>query len=100
MRAIFNTFTRFNLIFGQYLLYVYLIVLTLVVIIQINNLNIANSKIVELSKAKFISIDSEHDNFKLFQSSIQLRMLKHDADNSIQDFRILQLESKLNKCNK
>jgi len=42
---VFNSFTRFNIAIGQYLLYVYLIVLTIVVIVQIDKLHEANSKL-------------------------------------------------------
>lgn len=79
---LFNWFTRFNIQIGQYLLYIYLMILTLVVIVQINRLQEAN--------AALKSVIASHQR----DASEDLRQLREHDELQLQAFRTL--ESDLN----
>lgn len=90
----FNGFTRFNLAIGQYLLYIYLIVLTIIVIHQITDLkenDARTTKIVNELQGAQHKIDKAHDRIEQLlkqdtsqqqQLMILLKILEHEQKES------------------
>ena len=90
----FNGFTRFNLAVGQYLLYIYLIVLTFIVIHQITDLkdtDARTNKVISELQSTQHKIDKAHDRIEQLlkqdtsqqkQLLILLKILEHEQKES------------------
>lgn len=94
MNIQFNGFTRFNLLAGQYILYVYLVVLTVIVIHQITKLKESDTKtkaLVEQVQKAQSTIDAAHKHMEHMikqedaqqkQLLVMLEILKHEQKES------------------